>query len=81
MLFPYKTVNQIFDHLQDYDSFDNSGYYHFDVNKNGWFDSDDLDLIYNYLSNKEEGKDQSNNQFYTCANKTFKSGGPVERGD
>ena len=44
-----------------------------DLNKNGRIDSDD------YIISLDQNKNK-NTVFYTCANKTFLSGGPVEEG-
>lgn len=53
-------------------------YIKYDLNKNFRVDSEDYELLNNYLKNDDSGIAQDNSRFYTCANKTYKSGGPVE---
>lgn len=53
-----------------------------DENFNGRFDSEDIDIMLLYAKSSDEnskvyGK-YKQNAYYTCAHKTFKSGGPVE---
>lgn len=53
-------------------------YVKYDLNKNYRADSEDYELLMNYLKNVNDEREQSNSKYYTCANKTYKSGGPVE---
>lgn len=49
----------------------------YDLNKNGRIDNEDYNIYNNYFDSVKTGKSPANTKFYTCANKSYFSGGPV----
>lgn len=71
-------MNYVF--KRDYEEFKHSITVGADVNYNGRMDSEDLEIMTAYAKeyvSDEVYKDKFK-KYYTCANKTYKSGGPVE---
>ena len=52
----------------------------YDVNYNGRIDNEDYEIIFQYQTDKLSGLPGKNTQYYTCANKSYFSGGPVDVG-
>ena len=52
----------------------------YDVNYNGRIDNEDYEIIFQYQTDKLTGLPGKNTQYYTCANKSYFSGGPVDVG-
>lgn len=76
----YDPVDQLKLHKKLFDSAftDDLDKAKYDLNYNNRFDSEDFEILSRYVSNMQASKEQDNTKFYTCANKTYKSGGPVE---
>lgn len=57
----------------------NNYYSVYDLNKNGMMDTEDVEILEKHLMTEEELKalenKEKNTNFYTCANKSYKSGG------
>ncbi len=49
----------------------------YDLNKNGRIDQEDKKIYVNYYDSLNHSVNPSNTKFYTCANKSYFSGGPV----
>lgn len=52
----------------------------YDVNHNGRIDNEDYEIIFQYQTDVVASLPGRNTQYYTCANKSYFSGGPIDVG-